>query len=114
MIKGLDYESVKSKSISSDMVSKLELEIKEDSAGSYKCVARQADDFCPAGFEFESEPVVLTVITSAPLRMSSLQNVAYGGESHTFVCVFPNPYGDEDYEIVWSYKAKTDVIAMVS
>ena len=112
-----DYKELKPKDVSppassKDRISIIEFKIQDDSAGSYKCVGLQWNEFCPNEEVIESESVELTVISAAPLRASSSVDVAYGGDSHTLVCVFPNPFGDDEYEIVWSYKGGNDPLAM--
>ncbi|KAL5250884.1 hypothetical protein ACHWQZ_G016582 [Mnemiopsis leidyi] len=111
LTEGTDYEKVKVEaSGSSDLVSKIEFDIASDSAGTYKCRGTQYDDFCATQRQFESEGVVLTIITATPLE-NPADATAYGGGSHTFTCRFPNPFVGQSYEIVWSFKGAGDSVA---
>ena len=113
LTEGTDYNKIKVEdSDSTDLVSKIEFDIAADSAGTYKCRGTQYDDFCATPQQFESEGVVLTIITATPLE-NPADATAYGGGSHTFSCKFPNPLPSETYEIVWSYKGAGDSVAQV-
>ena len=113
LVEDTDYEKVKVEaSESDDLVSKIEFDIEEDAAGSYKCRGAQYDDFCATQKVFDSEDVVLTIIAAVPLE-NPQDATAYGGGSHEFSCKFPNPFGEQTYEIVWSYKGVGESSAKV-
>ncbi|KAL5249910.1 hypothetical protein ACHWQZ_G015848 [Mnemiopsis leidyi] len=110
LTEGTDYKEIKVEvSKPTDKVSKMEFDIAADSAGTYKCRGTQYDDFCPTQRQFESEGVVLTIITATPLE-NPADATAYGGGSHTFTCKFPNPFVGQTYEIVWSFKGAGDSV----
>ena len=113
LTEGTDYKKIKVEAgESTDLVSKIEFDIASDSAGTYKCRGTQYDDFCATQQKFESEGVVLTIITATPLE-NPADATAYGGGSHTFSCKFPNPFVGDTYEIVWSFKGVGDSVAQV-
>merc|ERR1712176_906420 len=110
MTEGTDYTKLSAASESDDLVSKIEFDIEDDSAATYKCRGTQYDDFCSTPQKFESEDVVLTIIAAVP-KVNPADATAYGGDSHTFSCKFPNPFVGQTYEIVWSFKGAGDASA---
>ena len=107
-----DYKKIKVDGDSSDSVSKIEFDIAADSAGTYKCRGTQYDQFCATQKNFESDGVVLTIISATALE-NPADATAYGGGTHTFSCRFPNPFPDDPYEMDWSFKGVDDDAAKV-
>ena len=113
LTKGTDYEELTAGKSGDGSVSKIEFDIKSDSAGTYKCRATQFDDFCSQEKEFESKGVVLTTVAAVPLQ-SPQPAIAYSKGTHTFTCKFRNPFVGQTYEIDWSFKGIGDAAAMVN
>ena len=112
LVKGDDYKKMRGDGDSSDSVSKIKFNIAPDSAGTYKCRGTQYDQYCAAQKNFESDGVVLTVISATELE-NPADGTAYGSGTHTFSCRFPNPFPDDPYEINWSFKGVDDAAAKV-
>jgi hypothetical protein len=113
LTKGTDYKELPAGKSGDDSVSKIEIDIASNSAGTYKCRATQFDEFCSQQKQFESEGVVLTIIAAVP-KQSPQPATAYGKGKHTFTCKFPNPFVGQTYEIAWSFKGIGESAAMVN
>jgi len=102
---GQDYRRVPvGRSEGPETVSVIQFTIEADSAGTYTCRATSYDDFCVTQEQYSSDDVVLSVISATPLE-DPQSATAYGGNSHTFSCKFPDPFEGQSYEVVWSFKA---------
>lgn len=108
-----DYNQLPVESTGTSTVAKMSFTISSDSAGTYTCRGTFYDGFCVTQQQFSSEGVVLSITTAEPLEEPA-SATAYGGESHTFSCKFPDAFGGERYEIEWLFKAVGASEAIVS
>ena len=95
------------------LVSAIKLTIADDSAGTYTCKAVQYDDICNNEQEFPSADVILEVIAAVPITQP-LSATVLEGTNHELTCVFPNPFDDTTYEIVWSFERKVSNLIVIS